>query len=688
MTDASDRPSPLAVAPTDPGARRSPARKIALLGLPNSGKSQIFNRLTGQYALVANYPMTTVTAERKPALIGLHWYEVVDTPGLHGLTIHAQEELEVRELLYRERPDVIVQCVDANRLKSSLSLTADLLELEIPLVVALNAIDETTRRGVEIDARLLGERLGVQVVELVAAKGLGTGQLKRAITGAAPGIHQKRYGELLEEGLENLARWLPDGTPYPRKTALTLAVGDPFLLRQLGRWNPSADPAPLERELAAVRNSLKANPVTAAASVRNRWIDAIADEVIRTRPPPRSDWSRRAAEISRHPVLGAPVLLGIMALCFLLVVQVANRLTDLLNTWVWIPVAERLDGVLPPGLWHDLLLGEFGLLSFGVANALLTVLPILSVFFFAYSLIEDTGYIPNMGVMTHRALRKLGLSGASIMPLVLACGCKTMATMTTRVLTSKKERLIAVFLIASSIPCAAQTGLHLAILGPHRARRHGTGGRGDVPWVPGVGGAAQPHPQGRSTAGVHPGPAADAHAVPASGADQDLLPGAVVLPGSPAGVRDRRRDPVRDRCGGTAGCAARDPGAGDRRVPGPAAADGGRADPVHRPPGSRGRDAADAGGAGPPGPHPDHRGGGGGAALRAVLQQRGGDGQGTGGRQHRRAGGGDQRLGDPAGGAGAVGAATGGGVNRQGSHGAPFRRSITKSASGWLRQSM
>lgn len=465
MTDASDRPSRPAAAPTDPGARRSPARKIALLGLPNSGKSQIFNRLTGQYALVANYPMTTVTAERKPALIGLHWYEVVDTPGLHGLTIHAQEELEVRELLYRERPDVIVQCVDANRLQSSLSLTADLLELEIPLVVALNAIDETTRRGVQIDARLLGERLGVQVVELVAAKGLGTGQLKRAITGAAAGIHKKRYGELLEEGLEHITRFLPKGTPYPRKTALTLAMGDPFLLRQLGDWNPTADPAPLEQALAAFRTGFKANPITAAASVRNRWIDAIADEVIRTRPPPRNDWSRRAAEISRHPVLGAPVLLGIMGLCFLLVVQVANRLTDLLNTWVWVPVSARLDSLLPPGLWHDLLIGEYGLLSFGVANALLTVLPILSVFFFAYSLIEDTGYIPNMGVMTQRALRKLGLSGSSIMPLVLACGCKTMATMTTRMLSSKKERLIAVFLIASSIPCAAQTGLHLAILG-------------------------------------------------------------------------------------------------------------------------------------------------------------------------------------------------------------------------------
>ncbi|HSH68412.1 MAG TPA: ferrous iron transporter B, partial [Deferrisomatales bacterium] len=465
MTETADRPSPPTAAPTDPGVRRAPARKIALLGLPNSGKSQIFNRLTGQYAVVANYPMTTVTAERKPALIGLHWYEVVDTPGLHGLTIHAQEELEVRELLYRERPDVIVQCVDANRLQASLSLTADLLELEIPLVVALNAIDETTRRGVEIDARQLGQRLGVQVVELVAAKGLGTGQLKRAITAATSGTHRKRYGEPLEKGLERLTRFLPADTPYPRKTALTLAVGDPFLLPQLGRWNPGADLGPLERELAAVRASLKANPITAAAAVRNRWIDAIAAEVIRTRPAPRSDWSRRVAEISRHPVLGAPVLLGVMGICFLLVVQVANRLTDLLNAWVWSPVAAHLDGVLPPGLWHGLLLGEFGLLSFGVANALLTVLPILSVFFFAYSLIEDTGYIPNMGVMTHRALRKLGLSGASIMPLVLACGCKTMATMTTRGLSSRKERLIAVFLIASSVPCAAQTGLHLAILG-------------------------------------------------------------------------------------------------------------------------------------------------------------------------------------------------------------------------------
>jgi ferrous iron transport protein B len=438
---------------------------VALLGLPNSGKSQIFNRLTGQYAVVANYPMTTVTAERKPALIGGRWHQVVDTPGLHGLTIHAQEEREVRGLLYRERPDVIVQCVDANRLKASLALTADLLELELSLVVALNAIDETTRRGVEIDARRLGQLLGVQVVELVAARGLGTGRLRRAIAAAAPGTHRKRYGDQLETALDGIARSLPGGTPYPRRTALTLALGDPFLLPELGRWDPAADLEPLERAVAGFHRSFRANPATVTAAVRNRWIDAIADEVIRTRTPRRAGWSQRAAMLSRHPVLGAPVLLGVMAVCFLLVVQVANRLTDLLAAWVWTPLSAWLDGALSPGLWHDLLLGEFGLLSFGVANALLTVLPILSVFFFAYSLIEDTGYIPNMGVMAHRALRRLGLSGSSIMPLVLACGCKTMATMTTRVLSSRKERLIAMFLIASSIPCAAQTGLHLAILG-------------------------------------------------------------------------------------------------------------------------------------------------------------------------------------------------------------------------------
>jgi ferrous iron transport protein B len=139
-------------AKTDNSSGSAPARKIAIVGLPNTGKSQIFNNLTGEYTLVANYPLTTVEMKRSKCHIGSVPYEIIDTPGLHCLYIHSEEELVVRDMIFKEKPDIIIQCIDANQLKQSLTLTTDLLELGIPMVISLNAIDETARRGIWIDS--------------------------------------------------------------------------------------------------------------------------------------------------------------------------------------------------------------------------------------------------------------------------------------------------------------------------------------------------------------------------------------------------------------------------------------------------------------------------------------------------------------------------------------------------------
>jgi len=155
--------------------------KIAVAGLPNAGKSQVFNNLTGRYILVANYPLTTVEMKKTRCYIDGEPHEVIDTPGLHCLYIHSEEELVVRDMIFSEKPDIIVQCIDTNQLKQSLTLTADLLELEIPMVISLNAIDETARRGMWIDSGGLSRLLGVPVIESITVNGLGTNQLKAAL---------------------------------------------------------------------------------------------------------------------------------------------------------------------------------------------------------------------------------------------------------------------------------------------------------------------------------------------------------------------------------------------------------------------------------------------------------------------------------------------------------------------------
>ncbi|HUT23554.1 MAG TPA: FeoB small GTPase domain-containing protein, partial [Sumerlaeia bacterium] len=192
------------------GTRGAPLDKqtVVIVGLPNTGKSQVFGRLTGVYSLVANYPQTTVEEKRATCRIGGRLFEVIDTPSLHCLYIHSEEELAVRNLLYSERPDILIQCVDANRLKQSLTLTADLLELGVPMVVCLNAMDEMARDGVWIDSEALELQLGVPVVETIATEGRGIPELKKALANARKGTGRKRYGDLIERGVADIARVL------------------------------------------------------------------------------------------------------------------------------------------------------------------------------------------------------------------------------------------------------------------------------------------------------------------------------------------------------------------------------------------------------------------------------------------------------------------------------------------------
>lgn len=448
-----------------PAASRSgrDVRTVALVGLPNTGKSQTFNELTGEYTLVANYANTTLETHRKTVVIGDGRYEIIDTPGLHSLYVHSEEELTVRDLLFRENPDVVVQCIDANLLKQSLVLTADLLELQIPLVVCLNAVDETNKRGIWIDTTRLSRLLGVPVVE--GGGPGGAAGLRRAIVSARRGRWEVRQGDLIERAVEEIATVLPPQACFGRKLATLSLLGDELVGEYVKTEYGDVALRRVQQVVAETRRAFRGNLTTVMNTRKKVWLDEVVAEVVRAPTVARASGSDAVARASRHPVFGPLILFGLVYACFFLVVHGANGLADTMHELIWLPTDRVLTRLLPGGFWHDLIIGDYGLLSFGVANALLTVLPILSVFFLLYNLIEDTGYIPNASVMTQGVLGKLGLTGAAIMPLVLGFGCKTMATMTTRTLPSKKERYIAIYLIAFAIPCAPQLGLSISILG-------------------------------------------------------------------------------------------------------------------------------------------------------------------------------------------------------------------------------
>lgn len=440
-------------------------KKIAILGLPNTGKSQVFNNLTKEYTLVSNYPLTTIETKTAQCRIHNQSYAIMDTPGMHCLYIHSEEELMVRDMLFREKPDVIVQCIDANRLKQSLVLTADLLEMGIPMVISLNSVDETTRKGIWIDSSGLSRLLGILVIESIATSGVGTEDLKNAIHKAKIGKLPFHYGDIVEEGIIAIESKLPEDTIYKRKSAILLLEEDPFLM---GYFKKKYSEKSVTRLIDAVNNVKKQFGGTigrVANNKRAQWIEENIKNVTKKQKIALGGASHVCAQLSRHPVFGIPIAISIVAVFYLLVVNVANGIAGWLDVAIWTPVSDQISRLVPSPFWNEFLIGDYGVVSLGFSNAFITVLPILSVFFLAFSALEDSGYIPNLCVLVKRIFGKLGLSGSSIMSLVLGFGCKTMATMTTKSLRSEKERYIAIYLIAFAIPCAPQMGLNLSILG-------------------------------------------------------------------------------------------------------------------------------------------------------------------------------------------------------------------------------
>jgi len=440
-------------------------KKIAIVGLPNTGKSQVFNNLTGTYTLVANYPLTTVETARARCNINGQAYEIIDTPGLHCLYIHSEEELQVRDIIFSEKPDVIIQCIDANLLKQSLILTADLLELGIPMVISLNAIDETAKKGIWIDSTGLSRSLGIPVIESITINGIGTNQLKAAITKARIGKWAIKYGEIIDTGISDIVPLLPEDVWFKRKAAILLLLDDPFLDDYLTKKYGQEKIAQLTEQVDRIKKQFKANIGQAINNRRARWVDELADNTTRKQKITPGQFSKGFGRLSRHPVFGIPILLLVLFIMYLLVVNVANVIAGWMDQTLWVPVEAKIDSFVTIGWLNEFLIGDYGILSLGLANAFLTIMPILTVFFLAFNILEDVGYIPNLCVLTKRIFDKLGLSGSAIMPLVLGFGCKTMATLTTKSLKSKKERYIAIYLIAFAIPCAAQMALNMSILG-------------------------------------------------------------------------------------------------------------------------------------------------------------------------------------------------------------------------------
>jgi ferrous iron transport protein B len=446
---------------------------VALVGAPNVGKSSLFRQLTGRYVTVSNYPGTSVEITRASALLGQTPAEVIDTPGLQSLLPSTDEERVTRRLLVDGAWDAVVHVVDAKNLPLQLPLTLQLLELGRPLVVALNIADEAERLGVRIAHAELARRLGVPVVPVVAVEGRGIQELRLALLaaiGTPASARLPEYPNGVGHAIREVRSRLAGTYAVDRSAVSALFLQeDPEIASLIARTEPDGGRVAAQAKRAALAR-FDAPPPYRVACERQRAADEIARAVVTWAPARARAWAEWLGRNLSRPLVGVPVLLAVLYLGLYQFVGVLGGgvVVDWIERWVFdqrvTPFLERLFAGIPWESVRSLYVGEYGLLTLGLRYAVALILPIVGAFFLFFSILEDSGYFPRLALLLDRVFKRLGLSGRAVIPMVLGFACDTMATMVTRTLESRRERVLATLLLALAIPCSAQLGVILALL--------------------------------------------------------------------------------------------------------------------------------------------------------------------------------------------------------------------------------
>jgi ferrous iron transport protein B len=466
----------------------SAVRSAVLVGNPNVGKSVLFGALTGKYVTVSNYPGTTVEVTRGSATLHGQSWHVMDTPGTNNLTPMSEDEQVTRDILLKERDYVCLQVCDAKNLRRGLLLSVQLAEAEVPFLLALNMADEAVGRGIRIDAEGLSRELGVDVVSTVAVQRQGISTLTERLGEARPSAFAPRYDEAIEAAIAEVQPLMPArGGLGRRALALMALVGDESMRGHLAASLSATALSRLDEVSRRLASRYPESLRFVVAKQRLLAVDRLHDAVL-TRgkgPSAASNFARRLGAWSTHPVLGIPILAGVLFACYEFVgVFGAKTAVDFLENEVfyrrlvpwaaalirWLTPAGAVQEFLvgPAGVpfreHQGLLVGRYGVLSMGLSYGMAIVLPIVTTFFIAFSLLEDSGYLPRLAVMVNRVFKWMGLNGKAVLPMVLGLGCDTMATMTARIMETRKERVIVTLLLALGVPCSAQLAVVFAML--------------------------------------------------------------------------------------------------------------------------------------------------------------------------------------------------------------------------------
>ena len=465
-------------------------KRIALVGNPNAGKTCLFNNLTGLTQHVANYPGVTVSFTEGNVKSGGEEMIVVDLPGTYSLTAYSDDEVVTRDFVLKEKPEALLVVVDASNLERNLYFTVQLIELGVPMIIALNMVDVAEKHGIKVDAKALSERLGIPVIPTIATKNIGMDELKAACFKAVDsGVLPKplsythelemvllplqdqiaTFPELIEEAPAN---WL----------ALKLLEQDEIVINHLkNKAGYNQVSIAVDKAIRAIYMHSHEDSITAVSEARYAIANALNKESVTMSKEVRQRLTDKIDRVLCNRFLGPIILAAVIYLLFIVVFQVSTDIE-------WIPLfnGEWTSPVGVVELFFDKLSGLVGswnlsptldsLLQDGVIGGVGGVLGFAPLIFFMFlfiSFLEDTGYIARIAFILDRLLRVFGLQGKSILALLvsggISGGCAVPGIMATRTLRERKDRLITI-LVAPMMNCGAKLPVFLVLVGAFFAK--------------------------------------------------------------------------------------------------------------------------------------------------------------------------------------------------------------------------
>ena len=439
------------------------------------GKSAIFNQLTGLNQVTGNWPGKTVERAEGTLFFEGCNIRVIDLPGTYSLSAYSMEEIVSRDYLAIEKPDIIVNVVDASALERNLFLTLQLLELEVPLVLALNQMDFAAKKGLKIDIQKLSEALGVQAVPTVAVTGTGITELLSVVVSEASKPQKPKpveivYGKEIEQRIRAVQDIVTAKLPHlcsvypPRWIAIKLLEQDADI-QEKARFYPDGkavlfEVAKFTEELEKVHGETSS---VVMASERYTLASKIVKDAVTVESEPRISVEQKLAEVTTHKVLGYLILAGVVALTFGVIFWGGSYLSALLDEglmWISSSVVNLVGAALPQAATDLLVNGFIG----GIAAGITIALPYIVPFYVILALLEDSGYLPRAAFLMDNIMHKIGLHGKAFIPIMLGYGCSVPACMGCRIMETPRERFLTAFVVVL-IPCAARTVVILGLVG-------------------------------------------------------------------------------------------------------------------------------------------------------------------------------------------------------------------------------